>query len=233
MLGGDEATFRALLQSIVDVARTIFAAQGLVDLPARRGGRRARLRGRLGTRGGDPHRRPLPVEHGDRRLRARHPTAPRRRRSLGRSAVLAPARGVDGLRAERHRRGAAAPRRARARRALGARPARRTALRAGGARAALPVLDAGCDRARPAPACAPCHGRPSAETGTRASSGGSRPSSSTRTPTPAAGCWSRSSALLARLLTTPRCATRRRAGAVDRSVETGAAPLGTGRARRP
>ena len=27
MLGGDEATFRALLQSIVDVARTIFAAQ--------------------------------------------------------------------------------------------------------------------------------------------------------------------------------------------------------------
>ena len=53
LLGGDEETYRALLQSIVDVARAIFAARGRLDLPPRRGGRRARLRGRLRRGRGD------------------------------------------------------------------------------------------------------------------------------------------------------------------------------------
>ena len=43
-----EESHRALLQSIVDVARAIFGARGLVDLPARPGDGRARLRGCLG-----------------------------------------------------------------------------------------------------------------------------------------------------------------------------------------
>ena len=49
MLGSEEQ-HQALLQSIVDVARSIFRREGVVDPPPRRGGGRARLRGR--RRGG-------------------------------------------------------------------------------------------------------------------------------------------------------------------------------------
>ena len=92
MLGGDEATFRELLQSIVDVARTIFAAEAasifLLDEEADELVFEAvsgRGEGRLvGAR--------FPSSTGHRRLRARDPAAARRRRPLGRSAVRARAR---------------------------------------------------------------------------------------------------------------------------------------------
>ena len=155
MLGGDEETYRELLQSIVDVARTIFGAeaasvfiydeeadelvfeavsgQGEGDLVG------ARFPSSTGIAGfALVTRQPLVVDDLQ--------NDPRFSRERA---------GLDGIRADEHRRVAAAPRRARARRALRARPRPRPALRARGARSPLAVLDPGGDRARPAPQRAP------------------------------------------------------------------------------
>ena len=129
--------------------------RGLVGLPARRGGGRARLRGR-GRRGRRVADRPAdPVEHRHRRLGARHPAAARARGRRAGSALR------PGRRRE-HRLRAAGPdgvpllheERA-ARRAQGARPAAAGAVLARGDGAARPVREPGGDRARPAPAGAP------------------------------------------------------------------------------
>ena len=66
VLGADDA-FRALLQATVETARGIFHAKAASVLPARRGDRRARLRGRRRRRRRHAARPPLPVEHGRRR----------------------------------------------------------------------------------------------------------------------------------------------------------------------
>ena len=148
---------------------------------------RARARG--------PRRRALPVEHRDRRLRARDPPAPRRRRPRR------PTRGSRATRAEstgyvpdEHRRDAAAPRRARARRALGARP------RAATARSGSPSWScspASRRRRRSRSTC--CCGAPgatrrrSAATGDAALVGRLAALLDARTPTPAGSCSRRSS----------------------------------------
>ena len=84
---GSEERFRELLRSVVEVARAIFARQGVVDLPPRRGDGRARLRGGRRRGRGDAARAALPRRHRHRRLGARHPDAARDRGRRPRPAL--------------------------------------------------------------------------------------------------------------------------------------------------
>ena len=121
---GSEESFRALAAVGRRGGPRDLRREGVLDLPARRGDGRARLRGRRGRRRGDARRAALPVEHGRRRLGARHPPVARDRGREPGSALLEGRRREHGLRAEGPDGGAAAPRRAGAGRARGARPAR-------------------------------------------------------------------------------------------------------------
>ena len=117
-----EEQFGRLLRSIVEVARAIFGAQGIVGLPLRRGDRRARLRRGRRRRRAAPRRQAAAVVDRHRRLGSLLATPlvlddvqqdPRFAREVAEGTGYVP-EGPDG--------GAAARRRGRARRAPGPRP---------------------------------------------------------------------------------------------------------------
>src|SRR5919204_484576 len=121
----------------------------VLDLPPRRRGGRARLRGRCGRGVAVPRRRADPVDDWRRGLGARHAPAARPRGRRRRS-TLRPGSGREHrLCAARADGGSAAARGARTRRARGARPPPPGCLQPGRDRSPQPLRWSGRDRARP------------------------------------------------------------------------------------
>ena len=123
-----EESHRALLQSIVDVARAIFGARASSIFLLDRETDELVFEAVSGEGEGDLIGMRIPVEHGDRGLGARHRPADRDRRPPAGPALRAPGGGAHGLRARGPDGGAA----------------RRTARRSLGV---LQVLDRSKDRA--------------------------------------------------------------------------------------
>ena len=88
MLGGDEETYRELLASIVDVARSIFAAEAASIFLLDEEEDELVFEAVSGRGRGVARRLAVPVEHGHRGLRARHAPAARRRRPERRPSLL-------------------------------------------------------------------------------------------------------------------------------------------------
>ena len=120
---GSQETFRSLLQSVVEVARAIFGATASSIFLLDEETDELVFEAIAGYGADDAHRAALPVEHGHRRLGARHAAAARDRGRDRGSALRQGLRRDDRLRPEGPDGRAAALRRAGARRARGARPA--------------------------------------------------------------------------------------------------------------